>query len=291
MKKLNLAGANWWEHAEQFVVDAIIPPELQDPQWWGPEGAAIVKAYADGSTQRGWGLNSKDGNPAFMHRYTAGEFHISRAEAGYEAEKHAVAIVMRSARIVCIDIDGKNGGDKHVTTIGALPVTLAETSKSGTGWHLYYYVDEEWDPAEGYGQIPDQNGYVTGVDIKSVGCVYHHNTQRWNKQPIAKLPDWLKEKLLEKKKAREAKASQLLQLATLDDTERMLAHANLLDELSKPLKKGSRNTTLFAIGSQLLLAQYPNWQGAVHARATDAGLPEREADRLVLNIENYGANA
>ena len=291
MTNLNLNTANWWEDSAQYVEDDILSTELQDSKWWGPHGPAIVKAFSDGSTQRGWGLNSKDGQPSFMHRYESGEFQQERLQLAYDSESVAAAIVMRSARIVCIDIDGKNGGDKHVTKIGALPRTLAETSKSGTGWHLYYYVEEEWDPIEGFGMIPDQNGYVTGVDIKSVGCVYHHNTQRWNDLPITKLPDWLREKLLEKKKAREARASQLIQLATLDDTERMLAHANLLDELSKPLKKGSRNTTLFAIGSQLMLAQYPNWQGAVHARAIDGGLPTTEADRLVSNIENYGANA
>lgn len=291
MSNLNLTAANWWEDAAQYTEDSILPEQLAGEEYWGPNGPAIVKAYADGSTQRGWGLTSKDGGPAFMARYLDGEFTLERAERGYDSGAHNLAIVMRSARIVCIDIDGKNGGDKHVTKIGLLPQTLAETSKSGTGWHLFYYVDDEWDAKEGFGEIPDKNGFVTGVDIKSVGCVYHHNTQRWNKTPIAPLPHWLREKLVAQKKEREAKASQLLQLANLDDTERMLAHANLLDELSKPLKKGSRNTTLFAIGSQLLLAEYPNWQGAVHARATDAGLPEKEADRLVSNIENYGASA
>lgn len=288
---LNLSTENWWEDPKQYTFDAIIPKQLRDLSYWGPDGAAIVKAYADGSTQRGWGLSAKDGQPSFMQRYKAGEFRIERVERGYDTEAHAAAIVMRSARLVCIDIDGKNGGDQHVTKIGLLPKTLAETSKSGNGWHLFYSVDEEWDLTEGFGEIPDQIGYVTGVDIRSVGCVYHFNTQRWNANPVAPLPEWLREKLLQKKKARLAKASKLKQLAQLDDTERLLAHAELLDELQKPLKQGTRNTTLFAIGSQLMLADYPNWQGAIHARATDIGLPQREADRLVQNIENYGANA
>lgn len=288
---LNLSTENWWEDPKQYAIDAIIPAELKAEKYWGPKGPALVKAYADGSTQRGWGLSAKDGQPSFMVRYENGEFLPERAEHGYDSGAHAVALVMRSARLVCIDIDGKNGGDQHVTQIGLLPKTLAETSKSGNGWHLFYYVDEDWDIKEGFGESPDQIGYVTGVDIRSVGCVYHHNTQRWNSTPIAPLPTWLRDKLLAKKKARIAKASQLKQLAQLDDTERLLAHASLLDELQKPLKQGTRNTTLFAIGSQLMLADYPNWQGAIHARATDIGLPELEADRLVQNIENYGANA
>ena len=61
-----------------------------------------------------------------------------------------------------------------------LPPTLAETSKSGDGYHLFYLVDEEWDDEKGYGLLGDRIGIEQGVDIRATGCVYHHPQQRWN---------------------------------------------------------------------------------------------------------------
>ena len=87
----------------------------------------------------------KDGADGFMPRYLRGVFNSRRVVYGYERGKWAYAFVMRSMRLVCVDIDGKNGGLEHAKKLGLLPPTLAETSKSGDGYHLFYLVDEEWD--------------------------------------------------------------------------------------------------------------------------------------------------
>src|SRR5690606_23509761 len=102
-------------------------------------------AYEGGQTQRGWGLYRRRDErdpadtgdkrePEFMPRYLRGEFLPRRALYAYEKGTSAFAIVMRSVSLVCIDIDGKHGGLEDASELGALPLTLAETSKSGTGF-------------------------------------------------------------------------------------------------------------------------------------------------------------
>src|SRR5690606_30401280 len=127
------------------------------------------------------------------------------------------AYVMRSVRLVAIDIDGKNGGLEHVTEIGALPLTMAERSKSGNGYHLFYETDDVWDVDEGFAQIPDQIGFVQGVDIRGTGCVYHFPAQRWNNRKVTKLPDWLRDQLLAKQQRMASQTSVILKtLSTMD---------------------------------------------------------------------------
>ena len=130
---------------------------------------------------------------------------------------------------------------------------------------------------------------MQGVDIRAVGCVYHYPTQRWNNRPIVPAPEWLLTRLLEKKQQRAASSNQIKNvLATYDLTEILMMQNNLLDELKKPIPAGRRNTTLFAIGSQLKLAEVPNWQDAIRERGEELKLADTEINRLVTNIENYG---
>lgn len=273
---------NWWERHE-YHIDALLPEELQDPDLWGPKGPAFVRAYADGSTQQGWGGTD------FMPRYTRGEFLSRRTEYGYNLGKHAAALVTRSFRGFVVDIDGKNGGLQFAGSLGALPLTLAETSKSGNGYHLYYLTDELWDEETGFSLIPDHIGIVQGVDIRGSGCVYHHDTQRWNGFNPVQAPQWLVDRLLQRKQQREHSAATIQKtLNSLDETEILIMHSNLLDELAKPIPAGKRNTTLFAIGSQLKQAEVPDWGQAVSDRAIALGLPTTEAEKIVSNIENYG---
>jgi len=281
---LQLPTHEWWESEVYGGVDQILTDALRSPEVAGPKGPALVRAYENGSTQRGWG------DDEFMERYLRTEFAPRRTEYGYESGKHVAALVMRSLRLVCVDIDGKNGGNEHAGELGPLPITLAETSKSGTGYHLYYLVEaDSWSDTEGFGLVPDQIGIVTGVDIRGVGCVYHHPTQRWNDRPIAPLPDWLLKRLLLKKQQRLSSAATIHKiLTTMDETEIMLMQTDLIQELEKPLKPGSRNNTLFAIGGQLKQAQVDDWQTKVRDRAIEVGLDDIEADKLVQNIENYG---
>lgn len=286
MSSLQIPKKSWWE-TDEYTLDSLLPAELT--RFAGPKDTALVRAYADGSTQVGWGLTGKNGDPGFMGNYMKGAFLPRRTEYGYDQGKHAAALVMRSLQLVCVDIDGKNGGLDHVTELGALPHTLAETSKSGNGYHLFYATSEPWDPAEGFGLIPDHIGIVTGVDIRGVGCVYHHSTQRWNARPVVQLPPHLMGRLLAKKVQRQQAAVQIQKtLTTTDETEILMLQQEMVDELAKPIPAGKRNITLFAIGSKMKLAEVPNWDERILARADDLGLPADEAEKLVSNIENYG---
>ena len=136
--------------------------------------------------------------------------------------------------------------------------------------------------------IPDQIGITQGVDIRGVGCVYHYNTQRWNGRDITALPEWLEERLREKQKRREASQSAMQKISTLDEMEKLMAHAELMDDLARPIPAGKRNTTLFAIGAQLMQAGVEDWEQAILARGDEVGLDEAEALKIVENIGKYG---
>ena len=66
-----------------------------------------------------------------------------------------------------------------------------------------------------------------------------------------------------------------------------MMHAELIDELDKPIADGKRNNTLFAIGSKMKQAQIPNWDVLVGDRATQVGLDDDEIDKLISNINSY----
>lgn len=269
----------WWE-TDQYDLEDALPIEFE--QRSGPHGVALVRAWPDGRTDRGWG------DVDFMGNYVKDVFAQRPVLYGYRKGKHAFAIIMRSVRLVCVDIDGKNGGLEHVKKLGALPPTLAETSKSGNGYHLFYLVDEEWDEDAGYGEIRDRIGIETGVDIRSTGCVYHHDTQRWNDRAPAPLPAYLKTLLLTKQHERVQRAAHIAAVIDSDDeTEILLMHDALITDLAKPIPAGKRNNTLFAIGQQMKTAQVPDWEKKIEDRATQVGLSTDEIDKLVGNITRY----
>ena len=279
----------WWR-TETYDVDAGVPPQF-DHDWAGPKGLALVKAWPDGRTDQGWGLQGPKGDPTngFMPRYTRGEFNDRRVLYGYNRGKWTFAFVMRSVRLVCIDIDGKNGGIQHAKRLGALPPTMAETSKSGDGYHLFYLVEEEWDDVKGFGLLGDRIGIEQGVDIRATGCVYHHPQQRWNKRKPRLLPDRLRDLLLlREQKVTAAHARIDAVLASNDELEVLMLHDELVSDLKKPIPAGKRNITLFAIGNKMRQAQIPDWSELVDARATDVGLDRDEIDKLLENIERYG---
>lgn len=62
----------------------------------------------------------------------------------------------------------------------------------------------------------------------------------------------------------------------------------LLEDLRKPIPPGRRNSTLFAIGAQLFLAQVPGWEPELRLRAAAVLLDTDETDKLVANIKRYG---
>ena len=270
----------WWR-SDDYWLDMAIPPELEALS--GPRGTTLVRVWDDGRTDPGWGEDK------FMASYKRGVMRSAPIVVGYERGKWAFAYVMRSMNAVCIDIDGKNGGLEKVGSLGMLPHTLAETSKSGDGYHLFYSTDDEWDEDNGYAELRDRIGIVQGVDFRGTGCVYHYPSQRWNGRPIAPLPEHLRDRLLQKERAVQAQVSSIIKvLDTGDQVEVVMLQSKLADELRQPIPAGKRNNTLFAIGSQMKLAQVDQWEKLVEARADELGLPDEEISKLISNIQKYG---
>ena len=275
----------WWL-TDEYVGDIATPKEFHDLA--GPKGLALVKAWPSGVTDPGWGLVGADGADGFMPRYNRNEFAHRRVEHGYNRGMWAFAFIMRSVNIVCIDIDGKNGGYEHVKRLGRLPATMAETSKSGDGYHLFYSTDEEWDDLKGFGQLADRIGLEQGVDIRATGCVYHYPSQRWNEREITPLPDHLREALLHREQKIAAQTERITKvLHDADPTEVLMMHDEMLSDLAKPIPAGKRNTTLFAIGSQMQQAQVVDWEQKILDRADELGLEVDEAEKIVTNIQRY----
>ena len=276
----------WWE-TEKFTDREPIPPEFD--KYAGPSGIAAVRAWPDGKTDPGWGM-APGKNGAFMENYTIGRFDARVAEMGWRSGRWDFAFVMRSLDLICIDIDGKNGGLENAGKLGQLPRTLAETSKSGNGYHLFYSTGDTWDEKLGFAKFKDRVGLYDGIDIRAVGCVYHYPNQAWNGKYIAKLPDFLEQKLLEHANAATMGSYEIQQIVDeTDDPDVVLViQSNLLDELAKPIPAGRRNNSLFAIGSKMYAAKVVNWQTKLINRAQAVGLDNREASKIVANILKYG---
>jgi hypothetical protein len=276
----------WWR-TDEYTIDTEIPTEFVKNA--GPRGIALVRTWPDGTTDPGWGM------PAFMEQYNKNQFK-RRLEAivkGYQQKKWAFAFVMRSMRIVCIDIDGKNGGFTGIGQLGMLPYTLAETSKSGNGYHLFYLMtDDEWDEATGFAPFGDRIGLQQGVDFRATGCVYHYPSQRWNTRQLVELPNHIKVMLNNRQQKAAAQISNIVKvLDSGDEEEVLLMQDALVEDLKKPIPAGRRNNTLFAIGSQLFLAGRADWETLVRDRAMELGLDVGETDKLVRNISAYAPSS
>jgi hypothetical protein len=273
---------------DEYFSATPIPAEFE--QHAGPHGIALVKAWQDGRTSRGWGLKPTEKSPGFMKSYESNTFRSDIVTFGYESGRWSFAFVMRSLRMVCIDIDGKNGGLVEARKLGMLPYTLAETSKSGDGFHLFYLTsDDQWDSETGFAMFNDRIALEQGVDLRSVGCVYHYKQQRWNNRALAELPQHLKDRLNRDKQRSSGTTDEIIKiLDTGDPTEVAMMHDTMITDLNKQIPAGRRNTTLFAIGSQMMQAQIPGWPRLVHDRALALGLDIEEADKLLHNIKKYG---
>lgn len=271
----------WWWLTMPYTSDVAYPSELVD--YAGPEGVALVEVYGE-ATQKGWGGDT------FMKHYTSKQFAPRRALWRYEKKQEPFAFVMRSLSLVCIDIDGKNGGIQGAPELlGNCPPTLAETSKSGNGFHLFYSVPDSWDQEKGFARIGDSISLVTGVDIRGTGCVYHHTTQRWNGVPVAPCPSWVLDKLEAREQYKAQRRAAAASTETLEPLERLMAHEELIERLNRPIPSGKRNNTLFAIGSEMKEAGVENWDTLVGARAEAIGLDPDEVVKLVGNIDRYTA--
>lgn len=286
-----MVNKDWWVD-DRYDVDVAIPEQFQ--KFRGPAGIAAVQVFKSGKTAPGWGLVGKKldngtRGPNFTELYPKRLLDARTASWRFNKQHEPFALVMRSMRVVALDIDGKNGGLDGALTLGDLPPTLAETSKSGNGYHLFFFTEEQWstDPATyGYALYDDHIGIAQGVDFRGTGCVFHYPSQRWNNRQIAALPDELVH-LLDKKKSQRTTATPI-NPKEMDEVDMLVAHHTLLEDLAKDIPVGKRNTTLFAIGSKMKAAGVPDWEDKVHARALAVGLGNSEADKLVNNIATYG---
>ena len=272
----------WWKQ-DEYTSSATLSEALTAPELWGPNGPALVTTYADGKTQPGWGANN------FMENYNKRKFVARFSLRAFTKFGTPFAFIMRSARMVCIDIDGKNGGTAHDILLGVeLPPTVAETSKSGNGYHLFYQVDDSWDPEWGFAKFRDFIGIQEGIDFRGTGCVYHHASQKWNHREIATLPTKFGERLIQKDETLAAQRLAIQANLQSEDKETVLImQSSLLDDLRKPIPAGRRNNTLFAIGSQLFAAGVPNWTDHIGDKAAEVGLDDEEIEKLIANIQRY----
>lgn len=246
-----------------------------------------MQVFDDGTTAPGWGSNS------FITKYKKRGFDMRRAITMFDRKQTPHALVMRSMSMVCLDIDGKNGGFESAAALN-LPRTMAETSKSGNGYHLFYEVEDKWNPTFGFDRLRDRIGWRTGIDIRAVGCVFHYPSQRWNALIPAPIPEGI---LVDLEQARDDLAARAAQITTLrtstdpdDQMEFLMLQTSIQSKLDGPIPAGKRNNTLFAIGAEMMVAGITGWSEQVYNRAVQVGLDDTEAERLVKNIEKYGAS-
>jgi len=265
----------WYENMEQYTNPAGLP--LQFPAYWD---LALVHVYDDSATTTGWGRES------FMKNLVAGKFrpqgYLKRFGHG-----RAFGIVMRSVPLLCIDIDGKNGGFQAARVL-ELPPTLAETSKSGNGLHLFYQVPGEvnWHEKYGYEEVPDVIGLLPGVDVKATGIVYHYPQQRWNGAEIAFAPTGVMRLLDSRKRTLELSKQRVQASKLLDPEERAILADELMDELQRPLPDGRRNTTLFAWGCKAD-GVVKDWPLHLHLRGEQARLSSSELVQIIKSVQSY----
>lgn len=243
---------------------------------------SLIRVWKDtGKTQPGWGVND------FMENYVQNAFDPERALRFYSRYGMPFAFVMRSLPLICVDIDGKNGGIPTSRVLN-LPPTLAERSKSGNGYHLYYRVPGiVWHPERGYDEFPDVIGLVPGVDIKGTGAVFHYPNQKWNNLSVNVLPPALASLIGRVRDIRHASRLTRNGVESLDEDELILVHDSLRGELHQPLRPGQRNQTLYRVGARMLAAGYPNWESEVMERGEEAGLSRDEMEDLVHSINVY----
>lgn len=292
-----------WYQSDSFTDPGALPgPLTDDDTLHGPTGPALVSVFAEGRTTSGWGLaptparGDSPARPGFMEDYAAHRFRGRARLVKFERHGDPFALVVRASNLLVVDIDqhmddgGADGYLGVLTLPGELPPTVAETSKSGGGRHLFYRTPDTWEPTAGFGMFDDVIGLAPGVDVRAVGCVYHYPTQRWNDRPLADAPFWLLGMLDRKKATKVARKTAIATAAAdPDDVEALIMFDTLVQELNKDIKAGKRNNTLFAIGSQMKVAAMPDWEQEIERRGTEIGLDLTEIEKIISNIERYEA--
>jgi len=268
-------GPQWFEDHEQYV-NRDLPTQLGN---W--PRASLVKVNSDGTTQKGWGQDD------FVRNQEAGHFPVEKSLRLFARYGQPYGIVMRSLPMLCTDIDGKNGGIGTSRVLN-LPRTLAERSKGGNGYHLFYSIPYTlWDPVYGYNEIPDIIGLIPGVDIKGTGIVFHYPNQMSNLLDVAPLPPSLHSLVSRAREIRHHARVTRADAENLDDEEKAILWDSLLTKLNARFAAGNSNNSLYKIGARMFSADYPDWQAEIARRGREIGKDEREISEIIKNIENY----
>ncbi|QQO39289.1 DNA primase/polymerase [Microbacterium phage CrunchyBoi] len=266
----------WFEDKEQYTSDAPLLPEIEAQ----PE-LDLVRVYPNGKTQSGWNIKE------YMENHEAGAFKPRRALKFYDMYNMAFGISMRSVPYIAIDIDGKNGGIETANAL-RLTKTAAEISKSQNGFHIIYEVPfTQWNEKRGFDELPDILGILPGIDIKGTGILYHYPGQLWNTHPIMPLPQKLFELVASTRDTRRLRRLSRVNTSDMDPDDLVIAHDQLKTELAGKFTQGGRNQKLYAIGSQMRAAAYPDWDSALYERGAQIGLDMDEVTSIIRNIEAY----
>lgn len=273
----------WYEDTTQYTNEE----PLGGHDWGDRLGLVhVYEVMKDGEksvvTTSGWGKTS------FMERHKEGKFTPRKYLRRY-AHGRAFGIIMRSTPLLCVDIDGKNGG-LATSRVLQLPPTLAERSKSGNGYHLFYQLEDNWDEQFGYSEYEDFNGVVPGVDVRGTGIVYHYPGQRWNNLPPAPLSLGVRRLLDQKTQSRQQRIEQVQRRADLTETELEELRWELLEDLDTRIRPGKRNTWLFAWGCRAL-GIIGNWDQLLAARGEELGLSDSEVQQVIRNVLKYGTGS
>ena len=269
----------WFEDKTQYTEDTPVPLEITEK--YG-DRLDLARVYPNGKTQPGWNVKE------YMENHDKGAFRPRRALRFFNKYNMPFGMLMRSVPLLGVDIDGKNGGIETSNAL-RLPRTLAETSKSGDGFHCVYSIPfTQWHELRGYDELPDLIGLIPGVDIKGTGLLFHYPGQMWNTRPIVPLPEKLFGLISGARDARRLRRlSRPTSAETIDPDDLVIIHDQLKTELAGRYAIGGRNQKLFAIGAQMRTAGYPDWEQALYDRGEQIGLDLDEVTSIIQNIEAY----
>ena len=269
----------WYEEKDQYNIE----DPLGERAW--PLSLSLVHVYK--TKQGGVATTSGWGKKDFMENYLQGKFRPKAYLHRYQFGR-AFGIIIRALPLVCVDIDGKNGGLETARVLH-LPPTLAETSKSGNGFHLFYRTPgDTWSEEFGFDQVADYTGIIPGVDIKGEGIVYHYPGQRWNNLPIAPASQGLMRLIEARRENRERSRQVSQQLRSMDPEDRAIAADKLEERLARPFPEGTRNTGLYAWGMKAK-GIVPQWEAKLAYRGQQLELEMSEILTIIDNVEKYGS--
>lgn len=152
---------------------------------------------------RGWAVfpcRPGGKEPLTAHGHKDASKDAAQVEAWWrECPTANIGIACGASGLVVVDGDVKNGADPvaSLTALGAPPETLKAVTPSG-GWHLYFASPAGVEIRNSAGKLGPgldvraKGGYVVAPPSTVDGRPYEWNGDG---EPIAKLPDWLAERL------------------------------------------------------------------------------------------------